>query len=159
LFYNINEMFSAIVSRLGEFAVWLIRWYVTKVKESWKCEYRLLKRTKNKEQRWLWITLCIIYTLFLIPYLAKEAFSTNIMLGLFFLSSAFLAVSFGYILKNPMILIVLYVFVIFRREVTGFFGVAKDTAMSGDILGAIVLIGLAIYLIWKTKQIESEFKK
>lgn len=143
---------------LGRFTVWLIRWYIKKVVKSWSGEFRRLKRIGNQEKKGLRIALCIVYTVFLLPYLAQEAFSTNIMLGLAFLSSAFLAVSFGYILRNPMILVVLYVLVIFRREVSGFFGVAKDTAMSGDILGAIILVGLAIYLIWKTKQIEREFR-
>ena len=148
-------MLREILAWLFDKLRWLLRWYFDKVATSWQWEVR---RLGNRDNKWLWIVLCIVYTLFLLPYLAQEAFSTSIMLGLAFLSSAFLVVSFGYILWNPMLLIVLYVLVIFRRELSGFFGIAKDTAMGGDILGAIILVGLAIYLIWKTTQIEREFR-
>lgn len=148
-------MLRKILAWLFDKLLWLLRWYFDRVAESWRREIR---RLRNRDNKWLWIVLCIGYTLFLLPYLTQEAFSTSIMLGLAFLSSAFLAVSFGYILRNPILLIVLYVLVIFRREVSGFFGIARDTAMGGDILGAIILVVLAVYLIWKTKQIELEFR-
>lgn len=148
-------MLREILAWLFDKLLWLLRWYFDRVATSWQREVR---RLGNRDNKWLWIVLCIVCTLFLLPYLAQEAFSMNIMLGLSFLSSAFLVVSFGYILRNPMLLIVLYVLVIFRRELSGFFGTAKDTAMGGDILGAIILVGLAIYLIWKTKQIERDFR-
>jgi len=148
-------MLREILAWLSDKLLWLLRWYFDRVVTSWQREFR---RLRNKDNKWLWIILCIGYTVFLLPYLAQEAFSTSIMLGLSFLGSAFLAVSFGYILRNPVLLIVLYALVIFRREVSSLFGIAKDTATGGDILGAVILVLLAIYLIWKTKQLELEFR-
>ena len=103
-------MAKEILSQLREFTLWLLRWYFDRVVTSWHHEF---SRLGNRDNKWVWVGLCIIYTIFLLPYLTKEAFSDSFLLGLSFVWSAFLAVSFAYILKNPLVMIIVYVGVIF----------------------------------------------
>jgi hypothetical protein len=82
------------------------------------------------------------------PYLTQQAFIDSFLLGLSFLWSAFLAISFAYILKNPLVMIIVYVGVVFGREVTNtILGAAKDELSAGNILGALIVFCLGIYLI------------
>lgn len=123
----------------------LSHWYVEKVRISWRQEIHRLRRTDDKN---VWITICIIFNILLIPYLGKEAFSDSFLLGSSFLWSTFLAVSFAYILRHPMLLILVYVGVVFGREViSSIFTPAKEAVIAGDIIGAIVLLFFGIYLI------------
>ncbi len=154
-------MVQKILSTLASLLIQVLRWFVRKSKLGWRYE---LKRIRTGENRWLrvipnrilYISLCIVMVVILFPILVNLAFTSNWSLGLSFTFSAILAVSFGYILRNPMLLIVIYVLVIFRREVTGLFGIVKDTALTGDILGTVVLVGLISYLLWWVKHIERE---
>lgn len=75
-------------------------------------------------------------------------------MGVSFAWSTFLAVSFGYILRNPLLITLVYVGVVFGTEVTNLFVTAKEAATSGDIVGAIILIGLGIYLILWVNRME-----
>ena len=61
--------------------------------------------------------------------------------------SAFLAISFAYILKNPLLMILVYVGVVFGREVRTLFTTAKEEATSGNMIGALIVFGLGVYLI------------
>jgi len=137
-------MVRDILSRLGEFTPWLLRWYADRVVTSWNRELRRLGRRDNK---WLWVGLCIFFATILLPYLTKEAFSDSFLLGLSFIWSAFLAISFAYILKNPLLMIIVYVGVVFGRETMTLFTTAKEEAIVGNILGALIVFGLSIYLI------------
>ena len=137
-------MVRDILSRLGEFTLWLLRWYFDRVVTSWHREVGRLGDRKNK---WVWIVLCIFFAVLLLPYLTKEAFSDSFLLGLSFVWSAFLAISFAYILKNPLLMILVYVGVVFGREIMTLFTTAKEEATVGNILGAIIVFGLGVYLI------------
>ncbi len=137
-------MFQDILSRLGEFLVWMLRWYFDRVVTSW---HREISRLGDRDNKWLWIGLCIFFAIFLLPYLTKEAFSDSFLLGLSFMWSAFLAISFAYILKNPLLMIIVYVGVVFGRGVMTLFTTAKEEATGGNILGAIIVFGLGVYLI------------
>ncbi len=137
-------MVRDILSRLGKFTLWLLRWYFDRVVTSWNQELRRLGRRDNK---WLWIGLCIFFTIFLLPYLTKEAFSDSFLLGLSFLWFAFLAISFAYILKNPLLMIIVYVGVVFGRRIMTLFTTAKEEATSGNVIGALIVFGLGVYLI------------
>lgn len=101
----------------------------------------------NRDNKWVWIGLCIFLSFFPLSYLTKEAFSDSFLLGLSFIWSAFLAISFAYILRNPLVMILVYVGVVFGREVMTIFTAAKGEATSGDVIGAIIVFALGIYLI------------
>jgi len=133
-----------IFSRLSELTLWLLRWYFDRVVTSWNRELRRLGRRDNK---WLWVGLCLFFAIFLLPYLTKEAFSDSFLLGLSFLWSAFLAISFAYILKNPLLLILVYVGVVFGRQIMTLFTTAKEEATSGNVVSALIVFGLGVYLI------------
>ena len=133
-----------IFSRLSELTLWLLRWYFDRVVTSWNRELRRLGRRENK---WLWVGLCIFFALFLLPYLTKEAFFDSFLLGLSFLWSAFLAISFAYILKNPQLMMLVYVGVVFGRQILTLFTTAKEEAISGNVVGALIVFGLGVYLI------------
>ena len=137
-------MVRDILARLGGFTLWLLRWYFDRVVTSWNRELRRLGRRDNK---WLWVGLCIFFPIFLLPYLTREAFSDSFLLGLSFVWSSFLAISFAYILKNPILMILVYVGVVFGRQIMTIFTTAKEEATSGNVIGAVIVFGLGVYLI------------
>ena len=137
-------MVRDIFSRLGELALWLLRWYSDRVITSWHQE---VSRLGNRDNKWLWIGLCIFFAIFLLPYLTKEAFSDGFLLGLSFVWSAFLAISFAYVLRNPLLMILVYVGVVFGREIMTLFTAAKEEVISGNLIGALIVFGLGVYLI------------
>lgn len=150
----IGVMFRDVLSWLSGFLFWLLRWYFDRVVTSWHREIGKLGKRDNK---WLWIVLCIFFALFLLPYLTKEAFSDSFLLGLSFIWSSFLAISFAYILRNPLLLILVYVAVVWGREITTLFTTAKEEATSGNIVGALIVFGLGIYLImWANRMKKGE---
>ena len=136
-------MLQSLLSGLYNLSKWLLSWYFDRVITSWHGEISRL----GDRNRWLWVILCIFFTIFLIPHLAKEAFSDSLLLGLSFIWSTFLAVSFGYILRNPLLLIVVYVGVIFSREIISIFTSAKEEVVGGNWIGAAILMLLGVYLI------------
>ena len=69
-------MAKDILARLGEFMLWLLRWYLGRVATSWRNEIEGLKGSRN---RGLSIVLCIVFTIFLFPYLTGEAFSDSFL--------------------------------------------------------------------------------
>ena len=147
-------MVRDVLSRLGELTLWILRWYFDRVVITWNRELRRLGRRDNK---WLWVGMCIFFALFLLPYLTKEAFSDSFLLGLSFLWSAFLAISFAYILKNPLLMIIVYVGVVFGRQVMTLFTTAKEEATSGNVIGALIVFGLGVYLItWANRMKKGE---
>lgn len=133
----------------------LLRWYVDRVVKSWRREFRRLGRRENK---WVWVILCIVFTFILLPILTKEAFADSFLLGLSFLWSAFLALSFAYVLKYPQVMIIVYVGVIFGREVTNsIFGAAKEEITRGNLIGALIVFCLGLYLIaWANRMKRGE---
>jgi len=144
-------MVRDIFSRLGELALWLLRWYSDRVITSW---HREVSRLGNRDNKWLWIGLCIFFAIFLLPYLTKEAFSDGFLLGLSFVWSAFLAISFAYVLRNPLLMILVYVGVVFGREIMILFTAAKKEAISGNLIGALIVFGLGVYLITRANRIK-----
>jgi len=102
----------------------------------------------------MWVGLCVFFTLFLLPYFTKEAFGENFILGVSFIWSVFWAISFAHILKNPAMLILIYVCVVFSHQLLGLFGVARESALQGDWLSALIMVAFSIYLILETNRIE-----
>lgn len=124
----------------------LLAWYVDRVITSWQREFR---RLGSKDNKWLWVCLCLFFSIFLLPYLITEAFSDSLLLGLSFVWSAFWAISFGYVLRNPLLMILVYVGVVFGREITKVFTAAEEEAAVGNIIGAAIMIFLGICLmVW-----------
>ncbi len=150
-------MFQDILSRLGQLLLRLLRWYGDRATLAWKKELRRLRRRKDK---WMWVGLCILFSLILFPILTKEAFNDSFMLGISFLWSGFLALSFAYVLKHPQVMIIVYLGVIFGREVTNtIFGAAKEEMTRGNIVGALIVIALGIYLItWANRMKRGELE-
>ena len=137
-------MLRKILAWLFDKLLWLLSWYFDRVATSWQREIRKLR---NRDNKWLWIGLCAFFAIFLLPYLTREAFSDSFLLGLAFVWSSFLAISFAYILKNPLLMIIVYVGVVFGREIITLFTAAKEEATGGNILGAVIVFCLGIYLI------------
>lgn len=133
-----------ILAWLSDKLLWLLRWYFDRVVTSWQQE---VGRLGNRDNNWLWIGLCVFFAIFLLPYLTKEAFSDSLVLGLSFIWSSFLAISFAYILRNPLLMIIVYVGVVFGRAITTLFTTAKEEATGANILGAVIVFCLGIYLI------------
>ncbi|MBM2831572.1 MAG: hypothetical protein HW414_624 [Dehalococcoidia bacterium] len=81
----------------------------------------------------------------------------SFLLGLSFIWASFLAISFAYILRNPLVMILVYVGVVFGREITNLFGTAKEEATEGNLIGAVIVFGLGIYLIaWANRMKRGE---
>jgi len=147
----IRVMFRDGLSWLSGFLLWLLRWYADRVIVSWRREFRNLG---NRDNKWVWIGLCIFFSFFLLPYLTKEAFSDSFLLGLSFIWSSFLAISFAYILRNPLLMILVYVGVVFGREIMTLFTAAKEEATSGNMVGALIVFGLGVYLITRASRMK-----
>jgi len=137
-------MLREILAWLFGKLLWLLRWYFDRVVASWHQE---VGRLGNRDNKWLWIGLCVFFAIFLLPYLTREAFSDSFLLGLSFVWSSFLAISFAYILRNPLLMIIVYVGVIFGREIITLFTTAKEEVTRGNIIGAVIVFCLGIYLI------------
>jgi hypothetical protein len=137
-------MFRNMLLQLSNFAGRLFRWYAGKVVESWRQEIRRSRKTKD---RWIWIGLCVFFALFLLPYLATMAFSEGLLFGLSFIWSTFLAISFAYILRHPVVLILIYIAAALGREVNNLFATATEEAGRGNIIGAIILLSFGVYLM------------
>ena len=121
-----------------------MNWYLARVKAGWRRELNRLPKRQNK---WVWVALCVIFTVFLLPYFCVEAFTISLLLGLSFLFAAFVAISFGYILRHPGAMIIVFVGSVLGRE---FFTVILEgigIAVEGDIIGAVILIIVGIYLL------------
>jgi hypothetical protein len=99
-------MFHDILSQLSNLVRSLLRWYIDKVIESWQGEIRT---QRNRRDKWIWIGFSIIFALILLPNLAIKAFSDSFLFGLSFIWSTFLAISFAYILRNLVVLILVYI--------------------------------------------------
>jgi hypothetical protein len=93
------------------------------------------------------VGLCIFFTIFLLPYLVTMAFSEGLLFGLSFIWSTFLAISFAYILRNPIVLILVYIAAALGQEVNNLFATAAEEAGKGNIIGAIILLSFGIYLM------------
>lgn len=130
----------------------LLRWYMKKVSISWSRELTNLRQEQDAP---IWFLLCIGFTVFLFVYLLPKAFSLSILTGLSFTWATFVAISFAYVLRSPLLLVLVYVGVIFSREIMGIFIAAKNAALVGDILGALILIVLGIYLTTKANDMKS----
>ena len=137
-------MLREILAWLFDKLLWILRWYFDRVVTSW---YRELRRLGRQNNKWLWVSLCLFFAIFLLPYPTKEAFSDSILLGLSFVWSSFLAISFAYILKNPILMILVYVGVVFGRQIMTIFTTTKEEATSGNVIGASIVFGLGVYLI------------
>lgn len=121
-------------------------WYFKTVSKCWKREIQHIRGKKN--DKWFWIILCVGFTLILLPIMVKEAFTDSFLLGVSFIWASMIAVSFAYILRNPAALIIIYIGVIYGREVTSsFLGAAKDEFSAGNLLGTAIVIILGLYLI------------
>jgi hypothetical protein len=154
-----NNMFKDILSKISEIMFKLSTWYVDRVQISWKREIRRLGRRNGN---WIWIGLCILFTFILLPILTKEAFHIGFLLGLSFIWSSILAVSFAYILRNPLVMILVYVGVVFGREIMSVFTSAKEEAINGNVIGAIIICALGVYLLlWanRLKKGELEYRE
>ncbi len=149
-------MIKDILSQLGELTLKVLRWYLDRVITCWQQE---IDKLRNRDNKWVWIPLCIFFALFLLPYLTKEAFHDSFLLGLSFAWSAFLAVSFAYILRNPLVMIIVYVGVTFGRQITTLFTAAKEEATQGNVIGALIVLGLGIYLLmWANSMKRGKFQ-
>ncbi|RLC68862.1 MAG: hypothetical protein DRI26_09705 [Chloroflexi bacterium] len=64
-----------------------------------------------------------------------------------FVWATFLAISFGWILRHPLALILVYLGCILGGQVMTLLGAAKDEAAKGNVVGAAILAGLGVYLL------------
>jgi cobalamin biosynthesis protein CobD/CbiB len=147
-------MFHDILLQLGDFAGKLFHWYTNKVIESWR---QAIRKSQNKRDGWIGIALCIFFSLFLLCYLPTMAFSESLLFGLSFIWSAFLAISFAYVLRHPVVLICVYIGAALGQEANNLFVTATKEAASGSIIGAIILLSFSGYLIfWANRMKKGE---
>jgi hypothetical protein len=114
---------------------------------AWVQELYILK-DKKRDTWWVDFLLSILFAVFFGAYLIWDALSIgNVVLILTFLGWLFVVVSFGYILRSPLLIVVVYAVVIVEHE---FLVETYKTVMEGqDIIGAIILLLLTIYVTKK----------
>ena len=145
--YNVDIMLDKAFNKLlsGTHRLW--RLYVNKVKMSWGQELCILKE-KKQDTWWVDFLLSILFAVFFGAYLIWDALSIgDVVLILTFLGWLFVVVSFGFILRSPLLIALVYTVVIVEHA---FLVETYKTAMEGqDIIGAIILLVLTIYVIKK----------
>jgi uncharacterized membrane protein YhaH (DUF805 family) len=146
-------MFGKRGERLFALILRLLHWYADRVKTSWSREFR---RLKKRDDKWIWIVLCLFISVILTPYLGGMAFHLSLLLGLSFVWSAFWAVSFGRILRNPLWLALVFVAVVLGDEAINLFKAAEDAAIAANVIGAAILITVGLYLMAWADQLEKD---
>ncbi len=116
----------------------------------WRSNLNKLRR-RNK-QWFVWSLICIFISIVLWQPLLADAFKIGFLFGLSYLWATIVAFGTGLILKTPYLLIMIYIGMI----VGDAFGGLKDEGIrqlfGGNIMGAIILIGMSIYLMsWADK--------
>lgn len=140
--------------KLFKLVVRLLCWYIGRVKASWSRELHTLEKQPDK---WRWIALCILVSAILLIYLCTTAFHLGWLLGLSFVWSAFWAVSFARILKNPAWLALPFVASVLDDGATNLFKAAKDAALAANFVGAVIAVILffvGIYLMTWANRLE-----
>ena len=110
------------------------------------------RRGLKGEQPWLPIPVTAIsmYALW------QWAFEQGLMFGLSFLFAALLAIGRGHIFTHPFRLILVAVAVVIGTLVIpGLRGDAWQTLREGDVLGALVIVGVVIFFWRLKKQMET----
>ncbi len=138
-----RETLYNIGSKLARLMVWIFLWYKRKSAASWHQELQRIP----KRNRLAYLIQCAITSGLLIYAIFAPTFSDDFMLGLNFAWSAFLAISFGYVLRHPMMLALVYIGVMLKDVPIEFLSSAKTASDHGDAIGAIVLFLFGIYLI------------
>lgn len=133
-----------LMRRAFQLFMWAVRKTWPKAKHSWR-------KGLGKPNSWIYV----VAALFLFPYLTYYAFSYSWQYGLFFLMTGAVAIYYGYIFANPGMLIVAYVGVVLGSEATKLFFTARDIALGGEFLPALVLVGVAAFLTLKAQSMKT----
>lgn len=146
------SVLTSVASLLSGLFQRLMWWFLVKSRLGWRNELSRFDRGENRwsraiQNRNMYVILCVLMSLGLFPYLATEAFADSALLGLSFIWAALLAFCFGYILRHPATLIIVFMGVIFAREPFNVLVAAKKEASVGNIIGAVILLALSAYLM------------
>jgi hypothetical protein len=147
-----RDILRNAIATLYTLVVNLMRWWFALSKASWQQEIR---RFGNRKDKWVHLALCVVFSVLLFPYLTSEAFSSSFMIGMSFLWSALVAISLGYILRHPALLILVFVGVFLGREGVNLLMTAKESTINGDFIGSLILLVFGFYLIFEANRIKS----
>jgi hypothetical protein len=149
MWYNTVQMWKNLISKLGQLIFRLLFWYTEKVHLSWTTKTRKVKKRKNG---WFRIIVYILFNSILFMILTEEAFKIGFLLGMSFIWSSFIAISFAYVLNNPLVIVLVFVGVVLGREIIPVFYSAKTEVVNGNIIGALIVFALGIVLlIWANR--------
>ncbi|MDO8751288.1 MAG: hypothetical protein Q7K03_09125 [Dehalococcoidia bacterium] len=125
-------------------AVWLVRKTWPSAKHGWS-------RGLRKRNSWIYIVAALL----LFPYLTFYAFSYSWQYGISFIATGVVAVYYGYIFANPGMLVVAFVGVVLGAEATKLLFAAKNIALGGEILPALILVVVAVLLAVKAQTLKT----
>lgn len=117
---------------------------------AWRRERSIWRRTKNPpSQRHYTGGLMLLISL---PAMWYVALHTGWMVWLSFTFSAFLAISYATFFSKPQIFFFIFIGLIIGGVGQGLFFDAKDAALLGDWMGALVILGVGLYvLVWSNQ--------
>jgi hypothetical protein len=139
-----KQLVSYVVQSARGLAAWLGRETWPKASHGWS-------RGLRKQNSWIYV----VATVFLFPLLIVYAFSYSWLYGISFLTTGIVAIYYGYIFATPLMLVVTYVGVIVGAEATKLLFAAKDIALVGEILPALIVIMVAVFLTVKAQAMKT----
>ena len=128
---------------------------------AWRRERGIWRRTKNPpSERHLRGAFMLLTSL---PMMWYVAFHSSWTLWLSFTFSAFLAVSYATFFSKPLVFILIFIGLLVGGIAREVLFEAKDTAVAGDLVGALIVLGVGLYVMWwsnelKTGNLPSESK-
>ncbi|MBI2165180.1 MAG: hypothetical protein HYU29_02100 [Chloroflexi bacterium] len=108
-------------------------------------------RGLRKQNSWIYIVAAPISFLYLTFY----ALSYSWQYGISFIITGGVAIYYGYIFANPGMLVAAYVGVVVSAEVTKLLFTAKDIALGGELLPALILVVVAVFLAVKAQALKT----
>jgi hypothetical protein len=110
----------------------------------WKSEIGRLKQRNRNWQMFLFI--CLLISVILWKPLLVDAFHVGLLFGVSYLWATAVAFGTGLILRTPYMLLCIYVGMILGDAFCGLRDEGIRQLIGGNVLGAIVLVGMSIYL-------------
>ncbi len=112
------------------------------------------KNGLSQPMSWMYIVWAVVLTWVLVP----AGFELGFLPGMSFLGTAFSAWYFGYIFRDELAMIYVYLGVIFGGAAQGLLGDAFQASLAGQFLPALVLVIVVAYLwIWSERMKKSDF--
>lgn len=149
----ITRSVRALLVVIGNVAKKLFNAWQQRTIAAWRRERGIWRRTKNPPSRRHFMGVFMLVVS--LPIMWYVAFHTGWMVWLSFSFSAFLAASYATFFSKPLIFVLIYMGLLVGGVARELFFEAGHKTFAGDLVGASVILALAIYVIWWSNELKS----